>query len=244
LSNTLKKVWLLQAPDRYFDVVPIFLEAARKFNYFDKFYVATDRTIHAVSPHLPNDCVYIPLEKDFGWSNNIIKALEFVEEDVLFLGCEDHIFIKMDLQNIETCRSAVVSDGAIGCIRLTKKPKIKMVEPEKLYSEIVRPYHYYVSLQPTIWKKNYLESVIKPDESAWSFERNATKRAMRINPPYACVADRTLVNYYNFMKRGGLFRPGYVKYAQENDITLNPDNFYEEWRLKTDKYDFESIHNK
>ena len=223
MFNTSNRVWFLQSPDKLFDVVPIFLDALRKTGYFNRFYVATDRKVD-----LPDDCVYIPLEKDFGWSNNIIRALEFVEEETFFLGCEDHIVVRFDKERIEDCFRAV-DNGELGCIRLTRKPRIQLVE-DKPYSAIVKPDCFYISLQPTIWNKDYLKSAIALNESAWQFEEEGTKRIMKIKELKAGIVDETVLDYQNFFGEGGLFRPSYIKYAKENNIKLDSGKFYCLWK--------------
>jgi len=79
------------------------------------------------------------------------------------MGCEDHILTDCDLEKIDECFNEVVSNPETGCIRLTRKKRIQLKE-DKPFSYIVKPYPYYVSLQPTIWKKSYLENIIRPGE--------------------------------------------------------------------------------
>ena len=233
------RVWLLQSPAKYFDVVPIFLDSLRNTGYFDWFYVATNSELCL---ELKIDTVQIALDKDFGWSNNIIEALKYVKDDVFFMGCEDHVLVDIDLDAVDQCFQAVCDNPEIGCIRLTKKKRIKMAEPNNPYSAILKPYHYYVSLQPTIWKKSYLKAIIRPNENAWAFETEASKRAMQIETPKAGVTCKTIFNYHNYMKKGGLFRPGYIQHAKDHEIDLDSEKFHDEWKLGSQNYDYRSIH--
>jgi len=205
LSRPLR-VWLLQSPEKYFSVVPVFLKALRKTKYFDGFYVATEKTVW-----LGTDCWVIDLKKDNGWSNNIIKTLEYVKEDVFFMGCEDHILTDFDETLVDAAFWAVKYIDDIGCVRLTHKPRIPLDTDDPI-SPIGRSYLYYVSLQPTIWKKSYLEKIIRPDETAWEFEIKAGSRAKRIKDINACCVRKTIFNYKNLMEKGVLAeRDDYVK---------------------------------
>lgn len=240
MSTTSKKVFLIQSPDKYFDVVPIFLAASRSLNFFDKYYIATDRKVKG----LGDDCQIIQLDKDYNFCGNIIRALPHVEEDVFFMDCEDHIQVGFENAAIQTCYEGVLADENIGCLRLTKKVRLQLRDPDALFSAIVRPDPFYVSLQPTIWRKSYLEQIIRDGENAWQFEKMATQRALAIDKPEAYIARRTLYNTQNFFKQGGRYRPGYIKYANEHGIELDANKFYDEWKLhdRTGRYDYISIH--
>ena len=240
----MKKVFMTQSPAHYFDVVPIFLHAARKLNFFDKFYVASDGDVSKIAA---DDVTTLQLSRDGGWSNNIIQLLEKVEEDVIFMGCDDHIFKHIDIETVQFCFDGVISNKeGVGCIRLTRKKRIALVHDSGVFSEIVKPYGCYVSLQPTIWRVSYLKQILRQDESAWNFEKRGSDRAMRIPKPYACCSRHILVNYYNFIKKGGLFRPAYQVYAKEAGIKLDETKFYDSYKIadKSGKWDYESIHGK
>jgi len=203
----------LQACDRYKDILPVFISGLRQIEYFDKYYIATDTDFWSPSgipSHDGDYCVIQHLNKDYGWSKNIIKLLEVVREDVFFMGCEDYILEDFAKEEIDICFKAVCKDKDIGCIRLTRKKRIKLENEFEddiygpVYGPIVKPYPYYVSLQPTIWKKSYLRSIIKEDENAWQFETEASKRAMQISTPRAYCTSKTLFNYKNYIVKGQL----------------------------------------
>jgi hypothetical protein len=165
-------------------------------NYFDKFYVVTDRNVR-----LNKDCVVIKLHKDLGWSCNIIEALEYVEEDVFFMGCEDHICVDFNKELIDAAFYEAKYIPSVGCVRLTHKDKIKLIHDDPV-SAIKKSYPYYVSLNPTIWKKSYLESILVPGENSWEFEIHGSKRAMEIKDLKACCVRKTIFNYKNLMEKG------------------------------------------
>lgn len=188
-SNDSKRAWLLQAPDKRFEYVPKFLDALRPLNYFYRFYIVGN-----TGTWQGPDCFFVPCAKDWGWSNNIIDGLKFVQEDVFFMGCEDHLLVDFNREIIENA-FLLVRNGDFGCIRLTRKPQIK-VGTGHVFFPIDKSYKYYVSLQPSVWSKKYLESIIVPDETAWEFEINASKRAKKLDLP-AGVVYKTAFNYIN-----------------------------------------------
>lgn len=189
-SSDSKRAWLLQATGKYVDYVPEFLGRLRNTGYWNLFYAATKPPIKYIQPK----CLEFGLPEDFGWSNNIIRLLNEVKEDVFFMGCEDHLLVDFNREIVENA-FWLVSKGDFGCIRLTRKPQIK-TGTGHVFFPVDKSYKYYVSLQPSVWSKKYLESIIVPDENAWEFEINASARAKKLDLP-AGVVYKTAFNYIN-----------------------------------------------
>lgn len=198
------RVWLLQSTGDYNWAAIDSLSALKKTDYFDNFYVASDKSKSWWHDYLSNGGVYIALGpgKDLGWSNNIIHALDYVEEDVFFMGCEDHLLVDFDAPLVDLAYGMVMA-GTYGCIRLTRKPQIKTVTEYGNVLEIDKSYRYYVSLQPSIWSKSYLQKIIEPNLSSWQFEIIGSQNAKRLDLP-AGVTYKTAFNYKNLIEKGKL----------------------------------------
>lgn len=197
MSNS-SRAWLLQSPDYdvYAKVVTPVAEALMETGYFDQFYIATPWFCES-----PVNTRVIELEHDFGWSDNIIYALEYVKEDVFFMGCEDHLLVDFD-EVLVSGAYLMVESGEYGCVRLTHKPQIPTGKGVGILP-IDKSYKYYVSLQPTVWNKDYLKKIIRPNESSWQFEILASQRAKKIDP-LAGVTYKTAFNYKNLIEKGKL----------------------------------------
>jgi hypothetical protein len=184
--------------------VPEFLNAIFSTKYFDKAYFVTDTELVYGGPftryRVP--CNFIALRKDFGWSNNIIEALDYVEEDVFFMGCEDHLLVDFD-ESLVDWAYKVVRDGWYGCVRLTRKAKIPIAKEEWQLCEIDKSYKYYISLQPSVWSKEYLKKIIEPNLTSWQFEIIGSQNAKKIDPT-AGVTYKTAFNYRNLIEKGKL----------------------------------------
>jgi hypothetical protein len=190
---------------KYNDVVPEFLDALRATGYFSKFYILDDK--ECLPPYAcstcQKDCSHNLLPKDYGWSNNILYGLDhIIDEDVFFMGCEDHLLVQPHLGLISQA-FAHVKAGIYGCVRLTRKPQIPIVKIEHDIAEIDKSYKYYVSLQPTVWSKEYLKKIIEPDLTSWQFEIIGSQNAKKIDPP-AGVTYITAFNYKNLIEKGKL----------------------------------------
>ena len=176
------RVWLLQSPENSRPSVLVsFLRSLGATNYFD---------------HISS---YIG--KDNGWSNNIMSILGGAP-DVFFMGCEDHICIDLDTPLVELAY-IMVNNGRYDYVRLTMKPQIKTKTIFGNVPAIDESYKYYISLQPSIWSKKALESILIPDETAWDFEVNGSKRAKAIGLK-AGVTYMTAFNYKNLIEKGHL----------------------------------------
>lgn len=190
----------MQVPDRSCgnSFVGRVMTAIRDTGYFTKFYVATN--LFTVSNN--DEDVQIKLKKDYGWSNNIINALAYVREKTFFMGCEDHLLTDFD-EDLVDLAYTMVSNGHCGCVRLTRKPQITVIHTKGKIPYIDKSYKYYVSCQPTIWNKDYLESIIRPDETSWQFEILASQRAKKLDIPVG-VTYKTAFDYKNLIEKGKL----------------------------------------
>ncbi len=213
MSNSLRP-YLLQSFGKYRKVVPEFLKALRSTGYFNKFYYITDPSTEI--DNSVNDVTYIFLDPDaiykseslgyLGWSNDVMYGLEYVKEDVFFMSGEDHLLVDFD-ECVVHYAFGLVERGFFGCIRLTHKPQI-ILDKEKnddgaAVHTIDKSYKYYVSLQPTVWNKKYLQSILRPNESAWQFEILASQRAKKLDLPVG-VTYKTAFNYRNLIEKGKL----------------------------------------
>ena len=125
--------------------------------------------------------------------------------DVFFMGCEDHLLVDFDKELVEFAFNTVKLES-FGCVRLTTKSPVKKIAgyvPVDSVLEIDKSYKYYVSLQPSVWSKEYLQKIIVPDETAWEFEVNGSKRAKKLDLPSG-VVNKTAFNYINLSEGTGI----------------------------------------
>ena len=223
-----KKVVLVQTPAFLFEVVPMFYAEAKKLGFFDKFYVVTD--YDGDTSFAGDDFHLIKLKKDMQFSSNISYALDYIEEDIITICCEDHIFTdKNNLERWNEHFNHFVSHPEMGFLRLsnTKKKVLSDLGHEKKdIFPISTKYRYHTSLQVAFWRKEYLKLALQPGYDAADFERKSskiTRRAvrngeisMRSYCVRECVARRT-----NFYKDGQYYRRQFVDYALKHGMPYN-----------------------
>lgn len=223
-----KRVILVQTPAFLFEVIPAFYNEANKFGFFDKFYIVTDYKGEA---NLGSNCQLIRLKKDLQFSSNMLHALKYVEEDIFLVCCDDHIFTdKNDVNRWEHYFNYFESHQDMGFLRLSNT-KHKVMPQEKDEDRDVFPistkYRYYISLQPSLWRRGYFELTLNPGLDAWDYERRGaktTRRAVRNreskNMRSYCVRDN-VIERTNFYKDGKHYRRQFVDYAVANNIVLD-----------------------
>lgn len=240
----MNKVILLQIPAKFitkYDIFNIFYYESKKISFFDKYYVVTDYDGHIEEK---DDCRIIRIEKDLQFSSNMMSLLKYVEEDVFFVFCEDQIIEKCMKEEIEQAFSFVWSNNNVGFLRLSHNREIKFLNnhnnSQLSFDEFHRKYAYYVSLQPSIWRKEYLLMALHPGEDAWEFEINASNRIKRNLEniqlrSFGC--NRTIMHCLNFYRSGKYARSCMVDYFLNHNIPIPPqiDMVYYKDKKKNEK---------
>ena len=126
--------------------------------------------------------------KVLGWSELLKWALENVEEDYFIFLLEDYIFLKpVSTERIEK-HFRILKDTNSNYLRLFPCPGPD--EPLEGYPGIgvIKPGSAYrTCTQAAIWKKEALQAIIDPTESAWDFEIIGVKRAENLDGMFLCV---------------------------------------------------------
>jgi len=214
----MRKVALVQSCKAYSDVVPVFCKEILKHDIFDAVYVVTNADKFK---DLDPRCHVIYLKKDKGFGGNIAHVLAEIPEDVIFLACEDMIFLEpQQCVGYDETFQHVLNNSDVGALRLSwghKKVKFAPGVRGK-YRELHRKYQYLISLQPSWWRKDFLKRVLKLGENAFHFETWGSKRAKNFPDKKLCV-DVDVAKYTNFFM-GGKINEAFIDYAEKHGITL------------------------
>lgn len=124
----------------------------------------------------------IELKKDMGFSANLITALKQIPEDNIIYFQED--YFAMDYFDNEKIERLVkhLEDYNISCLRLAPcpGPTAKWEHSEEV-GLLQKGDSYRISTQTAIWNKNYLISILDPNETGWDFEILGTIRSCSRN---------------------------------------------------------------
>ena len=122
--------------------------------------------------------------KDVSWSDNLRKALGILEEDYVFMVVEDLFLTKrVNTFDVLALIDWAISKGA-NYLRLNPYPA-----PDTKVNEMVGAVShgaiYRTSTVMSLWKKEILYDLLKPNENAWQFEIEGSKRSDRYHGFYS-----------------------------------------------------------
>lgn len=147
------------------------------------------------------------------WSTWVINYLKHCTEDKLLLIMEDFIIRKpIDTKRIKAAEE--ICRGNVGCVRLNKPDKWFRRHAIKTDIEGFKEYpldkRYSMSLQISIWQKQYLLDILRENESSWQTEHKGSERLKELKSKWRILWSESTIIDYNptgLMSKGELFLP-------------------------------------
>lgn len=154
------------------------------------------------------------------WSECLINALEMIESEVVLYLQEDY-FLKADVKNeiINGYVALMSQDTTIDCIHLTDQA-VEIDTIQTKYDGLftvseVQPFR--VSCQAALWRKEVLLSILQKHESAWQFEKYASKRSRYMNHKfYAVDPSKVILDEFEIIPYvfTGIFQGRWMEHVQ------------------------------
>lgn len=214
----MSKIIVVQCPIKYEEVIPIFYKECVKHNIFDKIYVATNSTKKF---ELGPECSIMQLKKDKQFATNILGALETIDSELVTMCCEDHVMIDdHDPKMFDRAYDFMEKTSNAGMLRLTTHSKVMYEDHGDFAGKLSKKYKYYISLQPAVWRKSFLQAVLKHGEDAWQTETTGTRRAVKMKGWDTYCVNETIFFATNFFKSGKYLRHYFVDYANKHDLDI------------------------
>jgi hypothetical protein len=116
------------------------------------------------------------------WSECLSRGLDSVAEQYVLYMQEDYFLTRPTVDEfVAEALSVLECDSSVGVVYLNRYgPRLKRTtECRKHFVEIVPPAGYLASTQAAIWRKDFLQSLIRPWENGWMFEKFGSIRASR-----------------------------------------------------------------
>lgn len=214
--NPLDLAIVLVSCDNYADLWTPF------YTLFRRYWPKCPCKIYHISNYRCADQVgVIPLlvGKDISWSDNLISALEKVEEEYIFMFIDDLFLI--DAVRVESIYElfAWIIEEKPDYVRLNPKPK-----PDLPYNScvgFVSPGTIYrTGTVMSIWKKAVLNDLLKSGENAWEFELYGTERSDKYFKFYS--THHLLIPFVNGVIKGK-WRRAAIKRLRSLEIDLQLD---------------------
>jgi hypothetical protein len=176
---------LVVSCDNYADVWQPFFTLFRQF--WGNCPYPTYLLANTLQPHYPSVEV-VNVGEDRSWSDNLILALQKIEQEYIFLFLEDLMLCgTVHTQKVdEIFRWAV--ENNVNYVRLNPSTK-----PDKPYNELVGLVSegtiYRASVVACLWKKSVLLDILKEGENAWEFELYGSIRSDKYDGFYSTYID-------------------------------------------------------
>lgn len=163
------------------------------------------------------------------WSENLMALLKQVDEEYVLLMLDDFwLKADVDINRLQRYEQMMQEDKDIGFICLVHQLESSTENPISLeYPELIEygshtPYR--VTTQAGLWRRDYLQSLLRRHESAWWFEMFGSKRSR--NSYFMSYVVRDSV--FSYDNGGVLFRGSYVSeyvrpFVEKEDVSLDPN---------------------
>lgn len=121
---------------------------------------------------------------DVSWSDNLLLALDKIDEKFILIYMEDLFLTRMvDTQHLYKVFNWVLNNDP-NYVRLIPYPKLKKKENEYIW-HLKKGSLYRTALIPCIYKKKMLRTLLKPGESAWDLEIKGAIRSDKYDGFYS-----------------------------------------------------------
>lgn len=207
---------------------PFFMLVKRHWSDFDyRVYLCTDSKQFS-SEGFDVSC---PLRMRAGstWSENLMALLEQLDEEYVLLMLDDFwLKADVDVNRLHRYEQMMQEDRDIGFICLVHQLEpsvensISSDYPDLIEYGSQTPYR--VTTQAGLWRRDYLQSLLRRHESAWWFEMFGSKRSRKSYYSSYVVRDSVL----SYDEGGVLFRGSYVSeyvkpFVEHEGICLKPN---------------------
>jgi len=209
--------FLVLSCDKYADLWPGFFHQLEKnFSTPHKKYLITNELNY--SSDKTSNLQVIRNGKDTNWSDNLIRALDKIPEEKLFIILEDiYIDSPVNSEMFDQIEKFFLGQP-VQHLKYMGNPKAEH-QLDTLFSRYAPGMPYLASVNG-IWDKAYLRALLIDGENAWDFEINASYRA-KYSGEYFYALNTPLFSYRNMVEKGGWIKPNY-EWAIKNHIPIEP----------------------
>lgn len=164
------------------------------FELLNKYWPDRPQTFLASNILMPNyeNVTVIPCGEDAEWSKKVYTAIDAIPTDYVVLLLEDFFTTRpVNGDNFEDLVRIIEKNNVDFC-KLLNQTKIKGKSYDgKPYLHILdENSDYGISLQPAIWKKNFLKDLVGSDNyNAWIFELNQVRNKTHLRSDVVALGD-------------------------------------------------------
>jgi hypothetical protein len=180
--------------------------------------------------YLINNALKYPDEKvktiniipDKKWSDNLITALKQVPEKYIIYFQEDY-FLRKKVSNEKIFSAIALAEKTnAACVRLFPCPGPDLPYQNDLEVGLIsQNAEYRNSTQTTLWNKQDLLGLLRPDETGWDFElKGGLERSRLMVEPFFAYRE-PVIDYFCTAILKGKYLYDAVRFCQREGIELN-----------------------
>lgn len=188
---------LVLSCDKYSALWPAFIDRFNKYwpdKLVNVYLVANNKRIEGTRFKPIN------IGEDKDWSSNLIKALNYVVEDYVFITFDD-VYFDAEVNSIELNKIInFIELNNPNYINTKANPMPTINIKSELVATLEQGMHYRASLANAFWKKSVLKELLVAGESAWDFEHDASVRSNGYESFYGTI--KPLIKFKHIIIRG------------------------------------------
>lgn len=146
----------------------------------------------------------ISIGEDMDWSTNLLKCIERIDEQYIFIMFED-VFLNECVDSIFLNRiKKFICDNYVEYINTKANPLPNNYGGKGDIVDLKKGMHYRASLANAFWRKDVLQNLLKRGESPWEFEHNGSMRSNKYDRFYGTT--QALLSFDHIVVGGKLTR--------------------------------------
>lgn len=153
------------------------------------------------------------------WTNRISKSLDLIDSEFVFFVLDDY-FLNQEISEsfFKEKISFMKNENANKLIMLTVNDNYRTtLIKDDLYKQNDDS-NWLTSVQPAIWRKNFLKKCLQKDWSPWEFEINGTESIKnQDNKIYIYNVSQPI--YFNAVRKGKIMSEGWQDFYKEHSLS-------------------------
>jgi hypothetical protein len=166
----------------------------------------------------------IAVGEDRGWSTNLLAALERIAQPYALYFQEDY-FLTAPVATAQLAEDFVhVIDNQIDslCFRSRGQPEAGLQLVNDRFGVVPLDSDGRTRCQVTLWKRSALQSILRPNESAWDFEARGSARTQALQILSYVRRDNTPIPYLMSAISRGLWMPDAIGLCRKHKVEIDP----------------------
>lgn len=205
-----------------------FFDAWRPFvRFFEKFWNDCPLEVFLLTNELNVSSTRIrPLAvgEDGGWSSNLLVALERISHPYLLYFQEDYFLTGPAAreQLAKDFAQAIDSEADSLCFRARPSIDPGFQPLSDRFGLVPLTSDGRTRCQVTLWKREALQSILRPNETAWDFEARGSARTQAMQIFSYIRRENTPIPYLMSAISRGLWTPEAIALCREHEVEVDP----------------------